>query len=434
MVHGGTRKNFGKKKKCKPYNDLTLVLRQADTNEPGCPGFINKDDYLEALASVTSREGKEVILKTTYVMDDPLTTEVNAAFLVDTSTLFSYTDEEGSLVTTGIRIQARDQVRLVRTSSHFLQYSKLQSLLCFSSFQSFFKVTCPTDSSECELFNFNAGFNWVPAPTGPFAECNEVCGCYPTEATVIVEGKGGTSMGDLRVGDKVLASRDTFRTVYAFGHFDRQASLPYLQLHFEGHNDILEIYKNHMLFKQGHANAVTANTIRKGDRLVLPNDDVAEVKKVDTVERKGLFLPLTNDGTLVVNGVLTSAYVSSFFEDDEYVNFFGVDIISVDLLMHVFFTPVRLVYNWVSHNLMQPGDGSQDHFFHPYLLSGRNLLIFGNKHPVAFFFFFPPILAALIVLSIMETYGATLFFLGGVGFAAYKTKFWKKNAMKDKEV
>lgn len=47
-----------------------------------------------------------------------------------------------------------------------------------------------------------------------------------------------------------------------------------------------------------------------GDKLVSHDGDSVEVTKIGSVERQGFYSPLTEDGTLVVNGYVASNYVA----------------------------------------------------------------------------------------------------------------------------
>jgi len=137
--------------------------------------------------------------------------------------------------------------------------------------------------------------------------------CFSKRATVEVEGKGTIAMDQLQIGDHAKIDDASFEPVYSFGHHSKTLLSSYLQIYGDDMQHPLEISKDHMLFvknTQKSKKAVPASMVKVGDLLVMDSGRVSPVVKVSTVVRKGAFAPFTMSGTIVVNGVVSSSYVS----------------------------------------------------------------------------------------------------------------------------
>lgn len=107
--------------------------------------------------------------------------------------------------------------------------------------------------------------------------------CFSAVATVQVEGKGPVAMKDLQVGEKVLTASNDFEPVYAFGHRHLTHTAKFIQF-----NGGLEITGAHLVFIEGKVNPVRADSVKVGDFL-----QGGEVKSIKTIQRSGLYTPLT---------------------------------------------------------------------------------------------------------------------------------------------
>ena len=128
-------------------------------------------------------------------------------------------------------------------------------------------------------------------------------------------------MEDLKVGSMILAGSDgEYQPVYAFGHFDPDNENKFFQIHTSGipDNQPLEMTKEHLVFVHGKENPVRADSIQVGDVLASASGS-AKVTKIEIVTRKGQYAPFTQDGKLVVDGILASSYISMQDNAKEYV-------------------------------------------------------------------------------------------------------------------
>merc|ERR1712176_1590548 len=97
----------------------------------------------------------------------------------------------------------------------------------------------------------------------------------------------------------------------------------------------------HLVFVEGKTNPVRADSIKVGD-ILQAQDKTAVVEKIALVHRTGIFNPLTSSGTIQVNGITASTYISFQKENKEYVKFQGgIEIMSHHNAAHVAITPYR---------------------------------------------------------------------------------------------
>jgi ABC-type phosphate transport system substrate-binding protein len=162
--------------------------------------------------------------------------------------------------------------------------------------------------------------------------------CFPGSATVEVQDKGMTKLSDLKIGDSVKVAENKFDRVYSFGHYDADVVVDqYLAIH-AGLELPLEVSPNHLVFTKTSPGAIAASKIQVGDELHLgsANSASATVTKIETVTRRGAYAPFTHAGTVVVNGVIASSYVSL---DDENAVLSGM----AHWLAHLLVAPRRLM-------------------------------------------------------------------------------------------
>ncbi|CAB9523349.1 Desert hedgehog protein [Seminavis robusta] len=147
--------------------------------------------------------------------------------------------------------------------------------------------------------------------------------CLSGHDIVTVQGKGPTRMQDLSIGDMVANGKGRFEPVYAFAHLDLNTSTEFLAIHttpilsdqVSNGAPPLEVTGEHLLLKvsnDGGYQYVPAQSVHVGDMLsgTGTGDERIRVTKIGSVHREGLFAPLTASGTLAVNGVAISCYVS----------------------------------------------------------------------------------------------------------------------------
>ena len=232
------------------------------------------------------------------------------------------------------------------------QYQCAEGLVCYNRDEypedSPFPECCDSkDGSKSDNFCVLANCTPpTPAPTPYSFEAATADGaCFSGFNTVDVLGKGKTLMRELQVGDQVLAGSHKYRPVYAFAHLEPTRLAPFLQIHTNA--TVLEVTEDHLVHVTG-TGFVRASSIRVGDLL----SGASLVTKIDYIERRGLYAPLTPDGTIVVSDVLASNYIAPQKNSSQYVvlpkPIGTLPFLTQHDIAHGWLAPLRLACEWVS--------------------------------------------------------------------------------------
>ena len=201
--------------------------------------------------------------------------------------------------------------------------------------------SCPSTECVCETFT-------CPADVG-----GSIGFCFSANTMVDVQNRGRIRMDRLQVGDRVKVNQDgDYETVYAFGHRDASASTRFLALYWQDQPEALEITKEHMLLVQKSNSTkpsmIPAQLVKVGDHVVSASGEMLRIHRIRYVYRQnGAFVPFTKSGTIVVNGVVASNYISMQGETLRMND--GVEIpVSMQWIGHTFVTPYRIYCTWTS--------------------------------------------------------------------------------------
>jgi hypothetical protein len=167
--------------------------------------------------------------------------------------------------------------------------------------------------------------------------------CFSSASTVELEGRTLVSMRDLSIGDKILVGEDKYQeAIYSFGHKHHSMESTFLQIVTSASALPLEITSNHLVFLYDQDIPVPASLIKTGDLLAGSTSSKPErVTNISLITREGLYAPFTADGTIVVNGVEASAYIS-FQPSKSQLEIGGIKIISWHAIEHAWMAPYRL--------------------------------------------------------------------------------------------
>lgn len=169
-------------------------------------------------------------------------------------------------------------------------------------------------------------------------------GCFPGWARVTVAGGGQKSLSSLTPGDRVMALSGTgqivFSQVLLFLHWDKESRSTFLSLETE-HGHRLALTPNHLVFLAADCRldiseyrAQFASRAKPGDCVLIhiAEGQVHPSKIISVLVKQsvGVYAPLTEAGTLFVDGVLASSY--ALVEDHG--------------LAHWAFGPLRLVFSF----------------------------------------------------------------------------------------
>mmetsp|Transcript_123811 Transcript_123811/g.361493 ORF Transcript_123811/g.361493 Transcript_123811/m.361493 type:complete len:310 (-) Transcript_123811:84-1013(-) len=150
-------------------------------------------------------------------------------------------------------------------------------------------------------------------------------GCFPASASLYVKGRGPVRVSEVRPGDLLLCG-DAARGLLLFspflGHLHREvaARADYVTLEVAGGGATLAVSSEHLVFASSSPSAPPAATradeLREGHWLsrVSCDGDLSRVRinAVAKACKKGVYCPLTECGTVVVDGALCSCYTDAF--------------------------------------------------------------------------------------------------------------------------
>ncbi|KAM3871571.1 desert hedgehog protein [Diretmus argenteus] len=198
-------------------------------------------------------------------------------------------------------------------------------------------VDITTDDRKTEKYGLlaqlavEAGFDWVHYESKYHVHCSvkadhsvtvEKGGCFPGWARVSVAGGGQKTLSSLAPGDRIMALSGTGRVVFSqvllFLHRDQESRSTFLSLETEdGHR--LTLTPHHLVFLAPHDKlhhseyqAQFASRAKRGDYVLILGAggqvQPSRIISVSVEEGVGVYAPLTEDGTLFVDGVLASNY------------------------------------------------------------------------------------------------------------------------------
>lgn len=197
--------------------------------------------------------------------------------------------------------------------------------------------------------------------------------CFPAKSVVsIVDIDGNVDqkqITDIRVGDKVIAwdikrHRAIISEVIMFAHCQPNAvDVEYLKITLQdGVHHWLSA--NHLVMTGESLEATMAQNVKKGDILfTIDENGTLSPKKVMAVEKiteSGIFCPITKEGNLVVNNVLTSCYASV----TDHVFLHGLVKISAQNLAHLGLMPMRALNKFHLKCVWKIPEGQS---MHPYI-------------------------------------------------------------------
>ncbi|CAB9511873.1 expressed unknown protein [Seminavis robusta] len=105
----------------------------------------------------------------------------------------------------------------------------------------------------------------------------------------------------------------------------------------------------HMIYINDQQYPVEAGHVKVGDNLSLMEPGhaattmAAKVTAISIVKLMGGFSPATEDGTIVVNGLLASSYSNPRYTDNEYVEVAGKPLMHRQAFTHLITSPLRLL-------------------------------------------------------------------------------------------
>lgn len=169
-------------------------------------------------------------------------------------------------------------------------------------------------------------FGFVPF----FADSSQAAhqtGCFTGDSTVQIATGETRLLSELRIGDQVLSMDNNgqlkFSEVYMFLDRDEKQKREFIRLETEDGQTITAT-PSHLIYTwqtndAHHTNTVTTDTanfrfaelIRVGDFVLVNVNGTLEPRRVTNIKNelhRGVYAPLTYDGTIVVNSIAASCY------------------------------------------------------------------------------------------------------------------------------
>jgi Hint module len=138
---------------------------------------------------------------------------------------------------------------------------------------------------------------------------NATSSCFPAAAKVELESGAFKRMDELAIGDRVRVGPTSFSTVFMFTHKLGGAQLrEFVNIDTaSGHS--IKATTGHYIVVNGGLKA--AGQVKAGDVLTLASGESSAVTETSRVLLSGLYNPQTEDGMIVVDGVVSSAYTTA---------------------------------------------------------------------------------------------------------------------------
>jgi Hint module len=225
---------------------------------------------------------------------------------------------------------------------------------------------CESPHCVCDFGNAECCTDWDCGGSqcfvGSACTCTDnKCVCFAPSSTVsIATPEGGEDkilMSQLRVNDRVLTGSGDFKKVIAFSTFSPvtesgpQQRSQYLKITLES-STFIQLTPSHMIYVKGKKYPIEASNVRVGDYLIKKSpqtlDVMEKVVSVDSDNLQGGFAPVTEDGTIVVNGLLASCYSNPRYQTSEYVTILGIPVLHRQVFTHMLKSPVRLFCKYIS--------------------------------------------------------------------------------------
>lgn len=257
--------------------------------------------------------------------------------------------------------------------------------------------------------------------------------CFSADSSVQVAGKGSVAMKDLTIGDLVMTDQQ-YQPVFGFAHLEPSRMAEFLSIEMASNGKPLEITSEHLVFMQ-EGNAVRADSVKVGDML-RGTEGAVTVTKIEKVFKQGLYAPMTPSGSVVVEGIVASNYVSLQHGQDQIVAKGGA-IMSQHRGIHMAMSPLRMLCMGVSNSFCNT-DNEQG--MPAYVHRGIALARFAEEQNIVVQYLMA--LVAIVVfassLFVENTFGAAMaplaLFMAATAYAVLKSTRTTVRVTKQKSV
>ncbi len=139
--------------------------------------------------------------------------------------------------------------------------------------------------------------------------------CYAGSSMVYLQDMTAKTIADVNIGDSLLVSAKggtlQFSKVFMINHRNHDAIQEFCQIFYDQDKNPLNITTNHIVMVNGSARF--AGDVKIGDTLSVFDKtskclELKLVQKIEKITLRGFHAPITMDGKLVVDDILTSCY------------------------------------------------------------------------------------------------------------------------------
>jgi len=143
--------------------------------------------------------------------------------------------------------------------------------------------------------------------------------CFPGESEVQLSTNESVKLKDLNVGQSIAAFGEKYSEVYAFLDHQPDTYFDFLELNYIEDSGLigkLPISHEHLVLARrmgGEQKFVQAKDVKMGDYIYKNTNGIlvsVEVTSLTVGRYKGAIAPATMDGTLIVDGIVTSSYAA----------------------------------------------------------------------------------------------------------------------------
>lgn len=135
--------------------------------------------------------------------------------------------------------------------------------------------------------------------------------CFSANTWTYVVGKGKVTMPNLEVGDIVLDENLAYTKIVGWLHNDPRLKCPFIKIPLHGF-DSLTVSPDHLLYDPSKKDYVLAEDV-SSVRVMSCDATFCDIlltpkHRYDVVNSKGVYAPLTESGTILVQNVVASCY------------------------------------------------------------------------------------------------------------------------------
>lgn len=173
-------------------------------------------------------------------------------------------------------------------------------------------ITSSSDEDDGMAALSPSSSNEIKPSDSPSVAAGDVSGgraCFPADAMVILENGDAKSMKQLQIGDRVQIGPSQFSPIILFTHQRHQGMHEFLNLQYDDEEMPLVLSRGHILSVNDGMKAASESKV--GDVIKLGNGSTTPITRIWSGMARGLFNPQTQDGRIVVGGVVASTYTTA---------------------------------------------------------------------------------------------------------------------------